>query len=486
MAVISLSFLFFVFMVCLGYFILPMKTRPYWLLTASLFFYACFDLRYFIFLGMSVATTYIAARYVASLDESKNRLKKAVLAITIICNIGFLVFVKYFNYSLSIIGSIAGVEMPQYSLIVPLGVAFYSLQAVSYLVDVYKGKYEPEKNFLKYMLYMTYFPIIMQGPISRYNQLAQTLFVPHSFSWDRMKSGISLMIWGAFKKMVIADRAAIFVNQVFNNYVDYEGVVVVVAILLYTIQLYTDFSGCVDISRGVSEVLGIEIINNFNHPYFATSIKDFWRRWHISLSSWFRDYIYIPLGGSRVGTVRKYLNVMIVFFVSGLWHGVGLNFIIWGFLHGAYQVVGALTSSIREKVYEKWSVNREVFSYKFLQQIFTFGLVSFAWLFFRASGAGAAVHMMRSAIKGFKLWSFTDGSLLQLGLDGLDWNVLILAIVVLWIVSFLQERGSVRALINKQNLWLRWGIYLLSIWSVLVFGIYGPGYDSSQFIYMQF
>lgn len=486
MSVISVSFLAFITLVFLGYFLLPMTIRPYWLLVTSIGFYACFDLKYFALWGFCVFSTYIAAKYFEKEEVASKITKKRILILTILANIGLLVFVKFYGYSLSVFKMIFGVEVEKISVIVPLGIAFYTLQAISYCVDVYNKKYPAEKNFAKYALYMSYFPIIMQGPISRYNQLGTSLFVGHKFSYMRMKSGLSLALWGFFKKMVIADRAAILVNQVFGNYVEYKGFEVIIAVLLYTIQLYADFSGCVDISRGVSEVLGVELINNFNHPYFATSIKDFWRRWHISLSSWFRDYIYIPLGGNRKGPIRKYINLVTVFFVSGLWHGVGINYIVWGFLHGGYQIIGELTQNFRSSIYTKLRLNEEHVLCKVWKTLCTVGLVAYAWLFFRASGTIAAIRMSISAITIFNPQIFWNGRLFELGLDKKDWLVLGLACIVLFIVSLLQEKGLVRQRIEAQRIGLRWIIYIIAIFVILIFGIYGPGFDENQFLYMQF
>ncbi|MBQ8550022.1 MAG: MBOAT family protein [Clostridia bacterium] len=485
MAVISVSFLVFIAVTFAGYFILPMKVRPYWLLLAGLFFYSCFDLRFFPLFLLSVFGTYAAA-YIIDKTKISQGAKKATVALAVVLNVGLLAVVKYLNYSLSLIGMLTGREIASVSLIVPLGIAFYSMQAVSYCVDVYRGKTAAERNPFKFLLYMSYFPIIMQGPISRYDQLAPQLFTPHRFSFDRMKSGMLLFLFGVFKKVVIADRAAILVNQVFGDYGNYEGFEIIVAMLLYTIQIYTDFSGCVDISRGVSEVLGIELVNNFDHPYFAVSIKDFWRRWHISLSTWFKDYIYIPLGGNRKGKFRKHLNLFTVFLVSGLWHGVGIHYIVWGMIHGFYQIVGDLTAAPREKLYKKCSVDTESFSFRFGRQITTFILVTVAWLFFRADGFIAACRMLRSAVSCFNPWIFTDGSFLKLGLDGKDWNVLLLSIAVLFAVSLLQEKYSLRERLSHQTCWFRYAVYIIALLFIAIFGVYGPGYNVSQFIYMQF
>ena len=486
MAVISLSFLAFCVVVMLGYFVLPMKVRPYWLLVASFFFYGCFGVEAFLLIGFTVLTTYTCARVVAVLAEKeKNKWAKAVLIITLVLNFGIIAATKYLNYSLSLLGRMIDQDMPVFSLIIPLGIAFYSMQAAGYCLDVYRRKYAPERNLLKYALYMTFFPIIMQGPISRYDQLSPSLFTPHRFSFKRMKSGLSLVLWGLFKKMVIADRAAIVVNQVFGHYAEYSGAEIVVAALLYTVQIYTDFSGCVDISRGIAEVMGISLADNFDHPYFSTSIKDFWRRWHRSLSFWFRDYLYIPLGGSRKGKIHKYLNLMIVFFVSGLWHGVGLHYIAWGLLQGVYQIAGELTQKTRYRLYDACGINREGRVFQLGQRVVTFGLVVISWVFFRADGLISALKMLKMVLFGCP-WLLTNGALLKLGLDGLDWNVLIVSLGILLSVSCLQERMSIRQALERQSFVVRYPVYIVAVLVILIFGIYGPGYDVSQFLYMQF
>ncbi len=483
MSIISLTFLGFVALVFLGYFIIPIKLRPYVLLVANLCFYACFGLKSFAFLFATVLTSFFAS---LAMVRSSGAKKKCILFFAIAFNMGLLMIVKYLNFSLGLLFGLFDLQAPVFSILVPLGIAFYTMQAVSYCADVYRGKYEAETNFVRYLLYMSYFPIIMQGPISRYDQLAHQLTTAHKFSYDRMKSGLCLALYGLFKKMVIADRAALLVNQVFGNHASYEGLEIVIAALLYTVQIYADFSGCVDICRGVSEGLGIRLEDNFKHPYFAVSIKDFWRRWHCSLSSWFKDYIYIPLGGSRKGRLRKYANLTLVFLASGLWHGVGLQFIAWGLIHATYQIIGDLTATPRKKLYACCQTNTASFSFRLGQQIITVILVTFAWIFFRAPSLSVAFDMIGSTFKVYNPWILADGTFLKLGLDAKDWNVLFISLLVLLTVSVLQQHGSVRERLQKQTAWFRYLIYIAAVLTIVIFGIYGPGYDVSQFIYMQF
>jgi Predicted membrane protein involved in D-alanine export len=415
-------------------------------------------------------------------------MKCCVLAGILCVNLGILVFLKYFNFVITNLKMVFPeyIQMHTFNLLLPLGISFYTLQVVGYCIDIYRGKYKPEKNIVKYALFVSFFPHILQGPIARYDMLGFQLYKEHNFNSREIKFGLELMIWGFFKKMVIADRAAILVNQVFNNYQDYAGFQILVASVFYTIQLYADFSGCVDIVTGASQIFGIKLSKNFNRPYFAKSIQDFWRRWHISLSSWFRDYLYITLGGNRKGTFCKYCNIIIVFLVSGFWHGVGFHYIIWGFMHGAYQVIGALLMPLRKWFIDKFEIDKTTFSYKLFQVLITFSLINFAWIFFRAESLNIAIKMIKSSFTTFNPWIFFDDSLFLLGLDQKDFHLVIISFLVLLIVSLLQRKYKLREELEKQNVIFRVGIYVIAVFSVLYFGIYGPEYNASQFIYGQF
>lgn len=481
MNIISLGFLAFVLLTAAVYYLLPLKLRPFWLLAASLFFYIYADIRYLLFLLASILSCYAGARAI----QGRTGRKKFVLLLVLLFNLGLLACVKFLPYSLNLLGLVLGRELPQPRLLVPLGISFYTLQALSYLIDVYRGEIRCERRLWSFALYMSFFPIIMQGPICRYSQLSPQLSSPHRLDYRQLKFGAQLMLWGFFKKLVIADRAGLLVNQVFDNYEAYAGLSVFLAMCLYTFQLYADFSGCVDISRGVSGMLGISLPDNFRRPLFSQSIQEFWRRWHISLSSWFRDYVYIPLGGNRKGQFRKHLNVLLVFALSGIWHGVGMNYLFWGLLHGVYQVTGALSRRPREAVLRRLGLSRNSRALTLPRQLFCFLLVSFAFLFFRAPGLRAGMHMARAMFLGSWLPQ-PVGALFSLGLDRPDMLVLAVSLALLLAVSLIQERQSLRELISRQRLPLRWALYLLCLFAVLIFGIYGPGYDSAQFIYMNF
>lgn len=463
MAIVSLWFVLFCCGTLCGYFLMPRPVKPWVLLAFSLGFYGFFGFLPFLYIGLSALSIYLGGLII---EKSKTKLP---LYLCVGFNLLLLVSVK----------------IPSVSLVVPLGISFYTLQAISYLVDVSRGTISAERNPARLALYLMFFPTIMQGPISRYGQLAPQLWAPHRFDYDALKSGLMLMLWGFFKKMVIADRAAMLANGVFAADSTAEGFVVLLGVLAYSLQIYADFSGCVDISRGIAEAMGIDLIRNFNHPYLATSVKDFWHRWHISLSSWLKDYVYIPLGGNRKGAFRKYLNILIVFAVSGLWHGTGINFFIWGLLHGLYQVADGLTAKLRAKIVAVAKVDQTVLSFRLAQRLWTFALVAFAWIFFRAPTFSDACSLLRRLLS-FNPWVLTDGSYLTFGLDAKDFDVLVLSTTALFVVSLMQERFSVRAALSRQALWFRWTIYLLGIFGTLIFGVYGPGCNAAQFIYMQF
>ena len=341
-------------------------------------------------------------------------------------------------------------------------------------MDVYREDIEPEKNLIRYALFVSFFPQLVAGPIERSeNLLLQIQSADKKDLWnpERVRDGLLLMLWGFFQKLMIADRAAIAVNAVYNQYQVFGGGEIVLATVLFAFQIYCDFDAYTNIARGAARVCGFELMANFKQPYFATNIADFWRRWHISLSSWFRDYLYIPLGGSRVSKVRNWMNLMITFLVSGAWHGASWHFIVWGGIHGAYQIVG------------KWK--KELFKKelpKALQMAVTFVLVCFAWMVFRANSLGDVKSMIMLIItKPF----FKD--LPAMNMSGVEWTLLIVSLVVLFMVNLLQEKNvSIGQLVVKQSFLVRIALYVLGIGCILVFGVYGVAYDASQFLYFQF
>ena len=294
------------------------------------------------------------------------------------------------------------------------------------------------------------------------------------------------MLWGFFQKVVIADRVAILVNQVYGNYEAYAGFEIALATVLFSIQIYCDFAGYTYIAIGAAKIMGFELMQNFDTPYFAKSIKEFWRRWHISLSGWFKDYLYIPLGGSRCSKPKCYRNIMITFLVSGIWHGSGWNYIIWGGLHGMYQVVGDIIAPVRQRVARFLGLNKEKFSYKGLQVLTTFVLVDFAWIFFRTADLNSALGIIKQMFSSFNPWIFFDQSLYQLGLDQKDFRVMIISIILMIAIELVGKRYDFEEAIAKEHCVFTWAVFMVIILCILIFGVYGPGYAASQFIYFQF
>lgn len=290
--------------------------------------------------------------------------------------------------------------------IIPIGLSFYSLQVIAYLVDIYKGRIDCQKNLLKYALFISFFPQVIQGPIPRYQQLGEQLFHGHRYDSDRFMKGIQLIIWGFFLKYMITNKASIIVDTIFDNSTTYQGWFVLVAGILYSFQLYADFQSCVTMSQGVSQLFGINLIDNFDHPYFSTSIKEFWRRWHISLSTWLRDYIYIPLGGNRGGQFSKYRNLVITFAVSGIWHGGSWKYLFWGLMHAGYQIAGDLTHGVQEKIYSFFQMPPGSKLRRLVQRFLTFYFVMTAWIIFRASSLKTGARMILSMFTFRNPWIF--------------------------------------------------------------------------------
>lgn len=331
----------------------------------------------------------------------------------------------------------------------------------------------------------------MAGPIERSkNLLEQIRDIPErkTLEYHRIVNGLIVMLYGFFLKMVIADRISILVDYIFKRYYMLGAVELLVGAVGFSIQIYCDFGSYSLIAIGAAQVMGFTLMENFNTPYFAVSIKDFWRRWHISLSTWFRDYLYIPMGGSRCGRLRKYFNVMVTFLVSGLWHGAEWSFVIWGGLHGLYQVAGDLLLPLKKKLVKLFEVKTECASYKLLQIFVTFVLTTFAWIFFRADTFGQAVTYIQRIFTRANFAVLFNGSIYELGLEQFEANVLVVSLMVLLLVDLVRYRKNQRldVFLQEQNLWFRWTVCILMFVMVWVYGVYGPVYDASQFIYFQF
>ncbi len=493
----SINFMIFFPVVLALYFVIPKALRQIWLLAASYYFYMSWNARYALLIAASTLITYVSGIAIERYrDSGRTGRRLTVLFSCLGINLGILLFFKYGNFLIASLDRglellhIGSVDQRFYFLL-PVGISFYTFQALGYTIDVYRGDVRAETNLIRYALFVSFFPQLVAGPIERSkNLLSQMQNIAEIKLWNarRVTSGTILMIWGFFVKMVIADRAAVLVNTVFDNYRMYGSTELVLAAVFFALQIYCDFGSYSLIAIGAAKIMGFELMENFNTPYFACSIRDFWSRWHISLSTWFRDYLYIPLGGNRRGRVRKSVNIMIVFLASGLWHGADWSYVVWGGIHGAYQVIGDYLASFREKCIRKLRVNTACFSWKFLQTAVTFVLVVFAWIFFRADSIGDALQYIRRIWVRPTPWVLFNGEIFTLGLDRPEMNILFVAICMLGLVDLVRYRKKMTldVFLMQQNLWFRGGVMIGLVVLIFVCGKYGVGFDPQQFIYFQF
>jgi D-alanyl-lipoteichoic acid acyltransferase DltB (MBOAT superfamily) len=458
----------------------------------------CWNAEYALLILMTTVITYFSGLLIervkkSNIDEShKIQKKKIVVSISVILNMIILCYFKYTNFAVSIICSAFSkvnvqINVPQFDILLPVGISFYTFQALSYTFDVYRDDIYAEKNFFRYALFVSFFPQLVAGPIERSKNLLKQLATPKKFDFKMAREGLLLMLWGYFLKIVLADRIAIFVDTVYGDYNTYSGYYLILATILFAFQIYCDFAGYSTIAMGSAKILGINLMENFNAPYLSTSVAEFWRKWHISLTSWFKDYLYIPLGGSRKGKARKYINKMIVFLVSGLWHGASMSYVFWGGLNGLYQIIGEELTPVRNKLVEIFHLHRESFGHKLFQLLVTFALVDFAWIFFRARNTSEAIQIIKSMFTVKNPWILFDGSIYSCGLDIKNFWIMIYGLCVLLFADYFKHKGiSIRQRIIEQDYWFRWIIIDAAIIILLVFGIWGSTYDVANFIYFQF
>ena len=517
--------LFFV-LVLLAYYIAPLKARWCVLLGASIVYYLISGHWLIVIVAGTALVVYGAARRIDRIsteakakrkqlpkEERKAfkqqvaRKKKHVLAAACIFCIGLLLFLKYFNFVGGNINHIfetvgwAG-RIPFLKLFLPLGISFYSMSAVSYLADVYWEKYPAEKNYLKMLLFLTFFPVVVEGPISRFDQLGHQLFEGHRFDYQKFTYGAQRIIWGLFKKVVIADRLNMFVSVIFNGSENYGGAAVFFAIIGYTVQLYTDFSGCIDIAAGCAQMLGIDLASNFEQPFFSRNVNEFWRRWHITLGAWLRDYIFYPISLSKFFQkiskgARKHMNeyyaqtippmvaLFAVWFICGLWHGAEWKYIVYGLYYYAIMVVGMLAEPLFHKVCTALHINRSGKGFGVFQLIRTLVFVNIGMLIFNAKTLTVAGSMFVSLFEPAKWTSFAFVK--DVALNNYDYVLLILCTALVLIVDICKEKGiCMRDRIATMHFPARTAIYIGAIVCVAIFGAYGPGYGAVDFIYAQF
>ncbi|MBA0884746.1 MBOAT family O-acyltransferase [Flavobacterium undicola] len=452
-----------------------LKAQNILLLVASYFFYSCWDWRFVFLLLFSTVLDYFSGLQIEKSTDIRDR--KFWFYASIGINLSFLAVFKYFDFFVLSFQSLFlkcgfSVDVFTLNIILPVGISFYTFHGLSYVIDVYKKRIAVEKNFVEYAVFVAYFPLLVAGPIERATHLLPQIKVKRNFNYDLAISGLYQILWGLFKKIVIADNCAHFTNIIFNDPSQYSGSTLVVGALFFSFQIYGDFSGYSDIALGTSRLLGIELLKNFAFPYFSRDIAEFWRRWHISLSSWFKDYLYIPLGGSKGGKWMQIRNTFIIFLLSGFWHGANWTFFIWGFLNALYFLPLLLTNKNRTNL-EIVAKNRWLPNFKeSCQMIVTFGLTAFAWIFFRADSVASASHY----IKGI----FTKS---LFSLPEIRPTFLILLVLFFIIIEWLGREGNfaLDSFRKQGNRWFRWSFMMLILVLLFVFGK-----EEQQFIYFQF
>ena len=463
MSFLSIEFYVILFICITAYYLVPLKNRWLVLLVGSLGFYCFISYKALIVL---IVICFFSFMIGIIIEEKKS---KELLWITIILLLIPLICSR-------VLSRIWGGRKP----FVIVGLSYFTLQMIAYIADVYKGKISAQKNNLKYILFISFFQQIIQGPIPRYEQLQHQLIEGHRFEEDNVVKGFMLILWGFFLKLMLADKAAVLVNTVFGNYEVYAGVYIVLGGVLYSLQIYTDFLAYTTIAQGTASLFGISLADNFAHPYFSCSLKQFWARWHISLSRWLRDYIYIPLGGNRK---RENVNIMITFLVSGLWHGFCLKYVVWGMMHAGYQIAGIKTFAWRERIYRAIHIEEHSHLKEVIKRTGTFIWVTVAWIIFRADSTRQGLKMLCSSLKIFNPQILWNGSILRLGLEWQEILILAGSILILMRCSKMQEKYCIRDKIVKQPFAIRCAIYIAAISVIWIFGTYGYKFEASDFIY---
>jgi len=474
----SFEFLVFFPVVTFAYFLLPPSYRWLLLLIASCIFYMAFIPVYILILALTILIDYSAALWI---DKLEGPPRTSVLQVSILSTCLVLFVFKYFNFFADNLAALARLIHWNYpigllALILPIGLSFHTFQSLSYVIEVYRGHQAVERNFGIYALYVMFYPQLVAGPIERPQNLLHQFYETHTFDYARVTEGLKLMTWGMFKKVVVADRLAPLVNQVYSNPTHYNGLSLSLATLCFAFQIYADFSGYSDIAIGAAQVMGFRLMINFRQPYLSASVSEFWHRWHISLSTWFRDYLYIPLGGGRVGIWRWYRNILITFLVSGLWHGANWTYVIWGALNGLYVVAGSATGRLRERVTQAIGLAQHVHLHRLLRIGVTFALITVAWVFFRAASVTDALYVLGHLFSRHGDSMFAYQSRRELAIGGL-------AGAVVAVVDWLQTRPGAEDLLARRPAVVRWAVYYALGYGILLLGAFN---SSAQFIYFQF
>lgn len=531
MSYTSLIYLLFLIALCGVYYIVKTNYRWIVLLIGNILFYAKSGLDNLLILGVSIVITYFVTVKMSNLQRDLNttikqgdydrKAKKEIkeqyknkqrlyLRIGLFAVIGILIVVKYTNFILGNVHNVLdlfGVSNQKIvvSLIVPIGISFYTFQMIAYLMDVYNGE-EAQRNFFKYALYSSFFPSVVQGPIPRYHKLGEQLFEGHDFQIENIRIGMIQILWGLVKKLVLAEKLAIFVNEIYGNYQSYDGVIFVLATVAFSIQIYADFAGCMDIVTGTARLFGIRLQANFKRPYFSKTMPEFWRRWHASLGSWFKDYVFYPFSiskisldlnknarnrfGNEVGRiVSASMPILVVWSLTGIWHGSEWKYVAWGLFHGMLIILSTIFTPYNDKLTECLKINKESFGFRLFQMVRTFVLCCVGRVFFRAEGLSAALIIFKRTFIATGFWRVADGNLFTYGLSAKNMLLVSIVIMVLLMASILEERSgedSIAEIVGNKNIVVRFVVVYILLYVILLFGSYGPGDRAANFIYEQF
>lgn len=478
----SMAFAVFLPIVFILYWLLPQKFRWVLLFVSSYYFYMSWDVKYVVLILFTTGVSYFAA---ICMEKTEKRGKQRILlAAALVASLGVLFFFKYYDFFLT--SAAAGlarfaIELhpKTLDLVVPVGISFYTFQTLSYVIDVYRGDVKAEHHFGKYATFISFFPQLVAGPIERTKNLLPQITAEHTFDYAQASYGLRLIGWGFFKKLVIADNLAPRVDMIYESINSYTGFPLVIAVFFFAIQIYCDFSGYSDIAIGTAKLFGIDLMTNFKSPYFSASVREFWSRWHISLSTWFKDYVYIPLGGNRVGKVRHAFNLLVTFLVSGLWHGAAWTYVAWGGVHGAAQVVETAFPHSKKK---QSDVKHTPWWWIRVAAVFFFCCL--AWVLFRAENIETAIYVFQNLFKGINDFdTYMENGILQLGIQGLEGTLLAIVIVMLTIFDYLSLRRDVMSSVKKLPVVPRWALYIVVLVIIIILS---PLDSSKEFIYFQF
>ncbi len=509
MSFTSFFFLCFYAGIFIIYYLFPAKLRWVFLLAASVVYYLLSGNGILILYPIAAClAAYAGICFMERSEEIKKR--RAALILVVLLLVGSLFVLKYVNFGINTINGIAGIcrggkgIINGFQFLVPLGISFYTFSILGYVIDIYNKIARPQKNFFKLALYGMYFPAILSGPILRYREDGEQFFQPHPFDYKQVTFGFQRMLWGFFKTLVISERMNLIVNTVYNNYADYSGVFIWIAAICFAFQLYTNFSGSMDIALGVSQTFGIKLPENFDTPFFSKTISEYWRRWHITLGVWMKEYVFYPLlrtkaftelgkrwkdrfGKKRGKQFTTFTAMFILWLTVGIWHGGDWKFVIGsGLLHWFYIVVGELLNPAYRKLMEKCHIHADSKWLDLWRMIRTFFLVNIGFVFFRADSVAAACRMLASAVRIGNVGILLHGSLFSLGLDWIEFTIAVVSLLILLVVSILQQKESVRERIARKHIVIRWIIWYALLFYVILLGYYGPGYSAAEFIYQGF